>query len=573
VRVKPGDTSKMATIMATNGGTAILVEDGAHHYRLIGLEVTINPQYTGWTYNLILLRPNSNTGFIYAQTPKHITLDRLYLHGRRNLTLFRAVYMDGEFLAAINCYASEIHVAGFDSQAMGGSNGGGPFKLTNNYLEASGENIMFGGTRTQTLDLMPQDIEIRGNYLYKPWTWKYDSGKTLPSTCFWDSSYGTSGENFELKDAAGNSLGWYQCSSGKWINRDITLPITKWTVKNLFELKNAQRVLVEGNVLQNNWQQAQNGIAVLYNGVDGNTSTIEHITFRNNIVLNAQRAVSASANAYSMQLRSTNTLLFENNFFKLFFPRDIYNGTEGGGIFLTTGVNSVMFSHNTVITPGGVFGYLGEKPAMDTIILSDNLTTGKDLLGNSRTGADSVLSYFTTNSVFRRNTLQSAYGTPPTKGYLQHADNVFLSSFSSHFVDVDGGDYRLSVSSPLRNAGTDGKDIGVDWAALNRSTAGAVAGTWSAAQEATFQTAKMTAQPSVLASSGGGGSYSVTIFAPPQCIWSFTSPADWVRLRSVAPVSGPARLSIAVDPNTTKLVRTATVTFGSATLTITQKPK
>ena len=334
VRVKPGDTSKMATIMATNGGTAILVEDGAHHYRLIGLEVTINPQYTGWTYNLILLRPNSNTGFIYAQTPKHITLDRLYLHGRRNLTLFRAVYMDGEFLAAINCYASEIHVAGFDSQAMGGSNGGGPFKLTNNYLEASGENIMFGGTRTQTLDLMPQDIEIRGNYLYKPWTWKYDSGKTLPSTCFWDSSYGTSGENFELKDAAGNSLGWYQCSSGKWINRDITLPITKWTVKNLFELKNAQRVLVEGNVLQNNWQQAQNGIAVLYNGVDGNTSTIEHITFRNNIVLNAQRAVSASANAYSMQLRSTNTLLFENNFFKLFFPRDIYNGTEGGGISL-----------------------------------------------------------------------------------------------------------------------------------------------------------------------------------------------------------------------------------------------
>ena len=36
-----------------------------------------------------------------------------------------------------------------------------------------------------------------------------------------------------------------------------------WTVKNLFELKNAQRVLVDGNVLERNWPQAQNGYSIL----------------------------------------------------------------------------------------------------------------------------------------------------------------------------------------------------------------------------------------------------------------------------------------------------------------------
>lgn len=35
------------------------------------------------------------------------------------------------------------------------------------------------------------------------------------------------------------------------------------SVKNLFELKHAKRVLVEGNVFENNWADGQTGMAIV----------------------------------------------------------------------------------------------------------------------------------------------------------------------------------------------------------------------------------------------------------------------------------------------------------------------
>ena len=49
-----------------------------------------------------------------------------------------------------------------------------------------------------------------------------------------------------------------------WRQGSPTFGGIPWTVKNLFELKNAQRVLVDGNLMENNWGQAQNGFSVLF---------------------------------------------------------------------------------------------------------------------------------------------------------------------------------------------------------------------------------------------------------------------------------------------------------------------
>ena len=38
---------------------------------------------------------------------------------------------------------------------------------------------------------------------------------------------------------------------------------TKWTVKNIFELKNAEQVVVDGNILENIWQAGQYGYAIV----------------------------------------------------------------------------------------------------------------------------------------------------------------------------------------------------------------------------------------------------------------------------------------------------------------------
>ena len=39
---------------------------------------------------------------------------------------------------------------------------------------------------------------------------------------------------------------------------------SSWTVKNLLELKNAQDVVIEGNLLEYNWLAAQQGYSVLF---------------------------------------------------------------------------------------------------------------------------------------------------------------------------------------------------------------------------------------------------------------------------------------------------------------------
>ena len=98
---------------------------------------------------------------------------------------------------------------------------------------------MFGGADPKIIGLVPSDIEFRRNHCFKPLSWN-------PL----DPSY------------AGRH----------------------WTVKNIFELKNARRVLVEGNMLENNWADGQSGAAVLFTprNQEGTApwSAVQDVTFR-----------------------------------------------------------------------------------------------------------------------------------------------------------------------------------------------------------------------------------------------------------------------------------------------------
>ena len=53
-------------------------------------------------------------------------------------------------VAVIDSYVSDFKEIGADNQALWAYNSPGPLKITNNYLEAAGENVLFGG---QTLRL------------------------------------------------------------------------------------------------------------------------------------------------------------------------------------------------------------------------------------------------------------------------------------------------------------------------------------------------------------------------------------------------------------------------------------
>jgi hypothetical protein len=59
---------------------------------------------------------------------------------------------------------------------------------------------------------------------------------------------------------------------------------TVWTVKNIFELKNARQVRVEHNILENHWKQAQPGWAIVFtprnSGGGCSWCVVEDVTFQ-----------------------------------------------------------------------------------------------------------------------------------------------------------------------------------------------------------------------------------------------------------------------------------------------------
>ena len=66
-------------------------------------------------------------------------------------------------------------------------------------------------------------------------------------------------------------------------------------------------------------------------------------------------------------------------------------------------------------------------------------------------------------------------------------------------------------------------------------------------------------------------SASIGVTADAGCTWATASNASWVTVKSATPLSGNGTVSIALSANLTNLQRIATVTIGSATLTVTQR--
>src|SRR5690606_38272540 len=85
-RITP-NFSGFAKIVSPNSGRALHTEDGASYYRLMGLELTIDPSVTSATAILEL----GSSGQTMAGMPKHIVVDRCYIHGHDNLSVQRCV--------------------------------------------------------------------------------------------------------------------------------------------------------------------------------------------------------------------------------------------------------------------------------------------------------------------------------------------------------------------------------------------------------------------------------------------------------------------------------------------------
>ena len=252
-------------------------------------------------------------------------------------------------------------------------------------------------------------------------------------------------------------------------------------VKNLFELKNARRVLIEGNLFENNWVDGQPGFAIVLTprgeGGDAPWATIEDVTFRYNIVRNSSAAFNLLArdnNGASGTMRRVR--IVDNLIYAI--DRSEWGG-NGAFIQIGEGPPEVTVEHNTIIHSGNVltaYGGSREAPSeAERFVFRNNLSPHNQngVIGQGLgVGSDSINAFFP-GAVFLRNALAGG------RASRYPGDNLFpdVDRFSQQFVSYTNHDYRLKSDSEFRRAATDGADLGVNFVMLAR-TIGARARDW-----------------------------------------------------------------------------------------------
>jgi hypothetical protein len=440
---------------AKTGSGPIQFAPRANHYRLLGLEVT-RREHGSVIYSLASLEDGG--------TADHIVYDRLWMHGTAQQETNRGVQLGGSTnVAVINSFFTDFHCisktgACGDSQAISGGTGShpmGPYQIVNNFLEAAAQSVIFGGGKaTQT----PADIEIRRNHMFKPLTWMH-------------------GHSGYIGGADGNPF----------------------IVKNLFELKNAQRVLFEGNVLEDSWGGfSQAGFGILLtpkNQAIGNNNvcpicqvtdvTIRYVTISHvGSGLQIGDGLSDNGGAPLAGKRySIHDVVVDD------IDPKRFRGT-GNFAQVSMGLNapvlqSVSFDHITAFPPDVMFN-IGDNtqvnPQMSAFTFTNSIINAGSPPMRTTGGGPANCAYYdspltTLNACFTSYSFRgnAIIASPDKFSGAWPSGNMFPATVAAiHFVNYqngNGGDYHLAPSSPYKNAATDGKDLGADMDAVTTAIA------------------------------------------------------------------------------------------------------
>ena len=414
VRVQPSHAAALAKLRSPNRQPTLRTEPGAHHWRLVLLEFPATVDGVG---DIITLGDGSSAQTELAQVPHDIILDQCYVHGDPARGQKRGIALNSGQTAITNSYISDIKAVGQDTQAIGGWNGPGPYTIENNYLEAAGENFLLGGADPAIAGLVTEDVVFRGNHLSKPLAWRKE----------------------------------------------------RWQVKNLFELKNARRVLVEGNLMEYSWKEAQVGFAILLTPRNQDRrapwATVEDVTIRRNVVRHAGGGVNILGRDANPSGRTRRLRIEDNLFYDIDAER--WGGT-GAFVLIGDGPADVAIEHNTVVQSGNILmAYGGSKDAPEAIagvVFRDNLVRHNSygVIGADRgVGTDTLEAYFP-GIIFSTNGIAGG----ESRRYPSGNHFVDEREFESQFVNAAAGDYRLRPNSRFRKAASDGRDLGADVQAI-----------------------------------------------------------------------------------------------------------
>jgi len=317
---------------------------------------------------------------------------------------------------------------------------------------------MFGGADPSITNLVPSNIKIVQNHLYKPLSWLAQN----------------------------------------------------WRIKNLFELKNARNVTVNGNVFQNNWIQAdQLGWAVLFTprNQDGGAAwaTVENVTFENNLIADSINGFDILGTDYTYPSKPLTNLTIQNNLLLNInpnwtqsinspypLPSYAHNAYPEPGqiLYLINGPQNVTFTHNTAFQTG--VESFSSGPAAGGFVFSENVmrhnvcVPGGDnncgIAGNPTAPGMPTLGFYFTAPYDVSNNVLFDGGNPNSWVYPSPNETPSRVSFVDGTVDPRTGlttsaapDYDLSSTDPSYTTSTpDGAAPGVNWSLLHSYIQGVV---------------------------------------------------------------------------------------------------
>jgi len=348
---------------------------------------------------------------VYLQDASNIYMDRLLIvggpQGQR-----RAIMGNGRQITLTRSHIANIWRNGEESQAFAAWDGGGPFTITDNYLEAASEGILFGGANSKSEANIPSDILVEGNHVSKRLEWK---------------------------------------GQGK-------------VVKNSLELKSARRVIIRNNLFERNWSDGQNGYAILFTvrNDEGQSpwSVLEDVLFERNVVRDTENGINILGYDGYQPSGRTDRITIRNNL------------VLATGTFMQAGseIGKLIVDHNTV-AQGGTFltlyygdvwvaGTNARRPAtfaVDSLAVTNTLGHHNEygVYGESSGLATSALKALTRTYVWTHNVLAGEQGRGQT-----YPPVTWQPTMAEHQAQF-GENHLLTAGSKYRKAGNDGQDLGV----------------------------------------------------------------------------------------------------------------
>lgn len=376
------------------GEPVIQATDGAHHFRFIGVE--FGPTIEG-LYDIIRIGTGQEKKV--EDLPHHIEFDRVWIHGSKTEGQRRGIAANGRHIKVVNSYISDIKREGDESQGIAAWATDGPIEITNNYIEAAAENILFGGAGSY-LKLVPTDCIVDSNHLNKPLDWK-------------------------------NS---------------------EWVVKNLFEIKNGRRIKVTNNLMTNNWAMGQDGNAILFTtrADNGDATIIEDIEFTGNIV----RGTGGGMNILGTEGSGGHRLTIRNNIF------DDIDGQKwgGGGHFMkVTDWDGLIIENNTIIQKNNIAVAYGDP--ITGFVFRNNIVSENEygFFGDGTGVGQRAIDRFFPGGTVTGNIIIGGNKA------LYRELNIFLATLDQvGFENVGTRNYALRPNSSYLKAGFGGKRIGAD---------------------------------------------------------------------------------------------------------------